>query len=111
MRLIEAPIGLFKHGNCVALKTEYMVNGAVEAYIVSSGERFWGGAKNAEELNNLEVTPIERKDFVPQGEWVWNEECECWCCSRCEASALNNYRGLSVDSNFCPNCGARMRGK
>ena len=57
----------------------------------------------------IDDTPtLDYKDLVPQGEWIWNEECECWCCSRCEASALNNYRGLSVESNFCPNCGARM---
>ena len=57
------------------------------------------------------VPTLSYKDLVPQGEWIWNEECECWCCSRCEASALNNYRGLSVESNFCPNCGARMKGE
>ena len=61
-------------------------------------------------INDLKKAPtLDYKDLVPQGEWIWNEECECWCCSRCEASALNNYRGLSVDSNFCPNCGARMK--
>lgn len=44
-----------------------------------------------------------------KGEWVWSEENECWVCSKCELSALNNYRGNSTESNICPNCGADMR--
>ena len=50
-------------------------------------------------------------DAVPvvHGRWIWNEECECWSCSVCEASALNDYRGNSTASDYCPNCGADMR--
>ena len=29
-------------------------------------------------------------------------------CSNCKSSALRNYRGLPVDSKFCPHCGKRM---
>ena len=47
---------------------------------------------------------------VVHGRWIWNEENECWVCSNCEMSALNNYRGNSTDSNYCPNCGAKMDG-
>ena len=47
---------------------------------------------------------------VVHGRWIWSEENECWVCSNCEMSALNNYRGNSVDSNYCPNCGAKMDG-
>lgn len=63
MRLIDAPVGLFmsKDGE-MCLKTEYIAEWGVEAYIVSSGETYWGGAKTAEERNNLDVTPI---DAVP----------------------------------------------
>lgn len=63
MRLIDAPVGLFmsKDGE-MCLKTEYIAEWGVEAYIVSSGETYWGGAKTAEERNNLDVTPI---DSVP----------------------------------------------
>ena len=45
-----------------------------------------------------------------EGEWKYNEDCDCFVCSVCGNSALNNYRGLSVNSNFCPNCGASMKG-
>ena len=44
------------------------------------------------------------------GRWIWSEENGCWVCSNCEMSALNNYRGNSTDSNYCPNCGAKMDG-
>lgn len=47
---------------------------------------------------------------VKRGRWIWNEECCCWVCSNCYLSALNNWRGLSTESNYCPNCGADMRG-
>ena len=29
-------------------------------------------------------------------------------CSNCRYFALNDYRGNSVDSKFCPHCGKRM---
>lgn len=48
---------------------------------------------------------------VKHGEWIWSEENECWVCRCCEMSALNNYRGNSTASNYCPNCGARMDGE
>lgn len=47
---------------------------------------------------------------VVHGKWIWDEENECWVCSNCEDSALNNYRWQSVDSNYCPSCGAKMKG-
>lgn len=50
---------LFMHGDTIALKSEYRTdNGACECHIVGSGEMFWGGAKSAEELNKIYVTPI-----------------------------------------------------
>jgi ADP-ribose pyrophosphatase YjhB (NUDIX family) len=44
-RLEDLPVGLFLHGDTLCMKTEYRTEqGAIEAYIVSSGEFFWGGA-------------------------------------------------------------------
>lgn len=63
-------------------------------------ERHFPGIREGVEL--LEYAP------VVHGRWIWNEENECWICSNCEMSALNNYRGNSTDSNYCPNCGAKM---
>lgn len=41
--LVECPIGLFLHEDTLCLKTEYGNNeGRIDAYIVSTGEFFWG---------------------------------------------------------------------
>lgn len=117
MRLIDAPVGLFKYENCIALKTEYMVNGAVEAYIVESGERFWGGVNTPDELNNLEVTPISPKDLVPQGEWIYHEcvssydgTISGYSCSNCSAFVDEDiFDTNEFHKTFCGNCGARMK--
>ena len=45
-----------------------------------------------------------------EGFWGYDEGCDCFVCSICGYLALNNYRGLSVNSKFCPHCGARMKG-
>lgn len=50
---------LFLYKGDVALKSEYRNDsGYPECFIVDSGEMFYGGAKSAEELNCLMVTPI-----------------------------------------------------
>jgi phosphoribosylaminoimidazole carboxylase (NCAIR synthetase) len=57
MKLIDLPNGsLFSYKGSIALKSEYRTdNGAVECYLLGSGEMFWGGTNNANDLNNLEV--------------------------------------------------------
>jgi len=43
--LADAPVGLFWCGDTLAMKTEYGNNeGRIDAFIVSSGEFFWGDA-------------------------------------------------------------------
>jgi len=59
--LADAPVGLFWCGETLALKTEYGNNeGRIDAYIVSSGEFFWGHAPQsiASQRATL-VTPID----------------------------------------------------
>lgn len=63
MKLEDAPVGLFKYGDTLALKTEYynqQHNGEYkpECYIIKSGEYFCGGASSVEEFNNLDVKPM-----------------------------------------------------
>ena len=66
VRLVDAPIGLFRCNGILALKTEYGTehnrdSGTIvtpDCYIVNSGEYFWGQAKTTEERNNLMVEPI-----------------------------------------------------
>lgn len=47
-----------------------------------------------------------------EAEWIFkpalDEDEYDFICSSCGYCALNNYRGLPVDSRFCPHCGKRM---
>jgi hypothetical protein len=58
--LEELPAGsLFSFNGTIALKSEYRTeNGAIEAFILGSGEMFWGGVTTAAEQTALLVTPI-----------------------------------------------------
>ena len=65
IRLEKCPIGLFMFDGVLCLKTEYGDNnGRIDAYIVSSGEFFWGYAPQsiASQRRQL-VTPV-RLDVV-----------------------------------------------
>ena len=42
------------------------------------------------------------------GIWKYSRDCECWICSECGMSALNDYAGRSTPSAFCPHCGKPM---
>lgn len=59
--LAECPIGLFMSGDELCLKTEYGTNeGRIDAYIVSTGEFFWGSAPQTIENQRKEtVLPVE----------------------------------------------------
>ena len=88
--LDELPCGtLFKFGDdCIAVKSEYRCNnGLIEAFILDSGEQFWGGAHTAEEQNALMVQPlaIEEVDAV---EVVRCEKCKHW--QKCESSLIGD---------------------
>ena len=53
--LKEYPKGLFIKDNTLCVKTEY----GNEAYIVWSGEYFWGGADTKEGIGNIPILPID----------------------------------------------------
>ena len=82
MRLIDAPVGLFLFDGVMCLKTEYSTDGRVDAFVVESGEFFCGGATTTEELNNLEVVPIEAVPIVRCKECIYwksgENECDKW---------------------------------
>lgn len=51
--------GLFYHGSELCVKTEYRTErGAIEAYIVSSGEFFWGGTDQVALQRRILVQPV-----------------------------------------------------
>ena len=51
--------------------------------------------------------PKELKDT--EAEWITVVDSNpVYACSNCKNSALNDYRGRSTDSRFCPHCGKLM---
>jgi len=62
-RLDQCPPGLFLAGGCLGFKSEYRTaEGWTEAFVVSSGESFSGGAASAKDREALLVTPVEITD-------------------------------------------------
>ena len=115
MKLCDAPVGLFLFGDTLCLMTEYSSSGCGrEAYIVSSGEMFWGGAKSKEERANLDVTPVTVRpgDLRPKGQWEVIED----YVSSLGCTVIDGYRcSLCKEESrealdFCGHCGADMRG-
>ena len=104
--LIDAPVGLFMYDGVMGFKTEYMTNGFVEAFVVASGEYFWGGVKTSEERNNLKVIPIEAEP-VRHGEWLHLEHMK-YRCSACERACYVSMIMNEPSFEYCPHCGARM---
>lgn len=65
--LDECPIGLFYSGDELCVKTEYGSNeGRIDAYIVGSGEMFWGEQPQsiASQRASL-VVPVDATATVP----------------------------------------------
>ncbi len=52
------------------------------------------------------VEPKELKDT--EAEWINAPEDPVYICSNCGYSALNDWRGSSTASRFCPRCGKYM---
>ena len=53
---------------------------------------------------------IELKDLAIKrtAQWEYYEEDDYFACSNCRSAALNDYKGQSTNSAFCPHCGAEM---
>lgn len=59
---------------CLALKSEYRTDkGAIEAYIVGSGEFFWGGTSDPMEQKNLMVYAVNVVGEVPDEKLTLDE--------------------------------------
>jgi hypothetical protein len=62
----ECPPGLFLFGQSLALKSEYKTESSShpgfwqsDAYLVESGEYFWGGTADPREREKLMVSPLD----------------------------------------------------
>lgn len=55
---------------------------------------------------------IDEKDLRIniKANWEYFEEDNYFVCSNCRCNALNDYKGVSTNSAFCPHCGAEMGG-
>ena len=61
VKLADLPDGtLFIDGDgVIGFKSEYQTpQGAIEAFIVGSGEMYWGGVKNEKEQRHRKVIPL-----------------------------------------------------
>lgn len=56
--LKDAPVGLFDYEGTLGIKTKTSTNGRPDAYIVKSGEYFWGGTTMPEICAGLTITPM-----------------------------------------------------
>ena len=64
--LADCPIGLFHYDGELCLKTEYGSNeGRIDAYIVSSGEFFWGGTNTPAAQRKVMVEPVSEIAVSP----------------------------------------------
>ena len=60
MKLKDAPVGLFYSADGeLCLKTKYSYPWGMDAYVVKTGEVFWGTAVDINERDELEVTPVQ----------------------------------------------------
>jgi len=62
---------------------------------------------------------LTEENVIPQGEWIGDEDYasylgsyEAYKCNKCGYGLhWRDYINSDVPKNFCPNCGADMRGK
>jgi hypothetical protein len=66
IKLCELPVGslfMTPDRKCLALKSEYRTDkGAIEAFIVGSGEMFWGGTDDPRVQRDLLVLEVKVKN-------------------------------------------------
>ena len=61
-KLPAGSLFLTKDEKTLGMKTEYMTEtGAIEAYIIGSGEMFWGGTNNPDAQKTTEVYRVKTK--------------------------------------------------
>ena len=105
--LAECPIGLFESdAGELCLKTEYGNNeGRIDAYIVSSGEFFWGTAPQTIANQRIQlVRPFdiaaallaaERRAFTA-GQKIMREAASAYCAANGKEGADDNIRALPI---------------
>lgn len=64
-------------------------------------------------LNDIKIKQIKKMPSeAAQGEWIdKGEYAECSICGAHSGTQFDGVEPIPLKSNFCPNCGARMRGE
>ena len=95
-----------------AINADALIEFIENRYDITWKDDYEGGIKDAcvdilEEINKMPTIEPERKT----GHWVGidDEPCDDWECDRCGEVVTDC--GYDVLPNFCPNCGADMRGE
>lgn len=69
----------------------------------------WKRNKISEDVTWEVIAVIEPKELKDtEAEWFFSLVDPVYICSICGYSALNDYRGRSTASKFCPHCGKYM---
>ena len=55
-------------------------------------------------MKSADVAPVRH------GRWIWHSEERGYLCSECGSGCLLNYESDWHKSDWCPHCGADMRG-
>ena len=58
-------------------------------------------------INDISALPSADR---PQGKWINHFDDLFPADSTIECSICHEYQPMGIDENFCPNCGARMKG-
>lgn len=102
----DCPVGMFLSASGeLCVKTEY----GLDAFIIATGEKFWGGAKTLAHLRRVTVTPVEVR-ILQHARWI--EEKNAWSRERkCSACGNRDNPITAIDGRYCWYCGAKMDAK
>lgn len=104
--------------DCLAVKSEYQCsNGLIEAFIIGSGEQFWGGTHTVREQRELIVQPMAVVE-VFRGRWIHcHGKTNLWYCSVCGGKIIYNPKRRTYNisklpthemNRYCRCCGSKM---
>ena len=80
--------------------------------IIRRLESMYGEAKDNETKEALFYAIEALKEQRPHGEWIdKGEYAECSICGSCSGTQFDGVEPIPLKTNFCPNCGADMRGE
>jgi hypothetical protein len=108
LALADCPVGLFMKDDELCLKTEYGDNnGRIDAYIVSTGEFFWGGTSKPQDQRKVLVQPVEVDALhfsarqQASVEEVAHSLCKADGTAQCAAICLSHF-STSTTGGKCP---------